>query len=476
MILYAMGYLYKPGGEQGVVKAGLIALASVPSGASIYMNESRYTKKTPTVIYNLLPGEYAIRLELDNHKKWEKKVPVEAEKATVLDKIILLPDSWEKQKICSTKINQIIPIPKTNFFLAAKGDELKDWYLVGSKDAKYWPLIKAEDKLGNCVVEKYFLSEEGSNAGLFYVKADAGKRYLFVLFNGENSEIQDITALIPEDMEQIKWLPNQENKLFVFHSKSITRIDLDTGAVYPKYIPDVKGYGLFGGQIYLISENNEFLQTDYNNNSSKVLMDDKKLGEQLFGKAEYLDVKAISNTVFLFLSNDGKLVTNKLPYQFMDGKIKETVYDNFSGDVICWQKDKIGVIDFLEEETGNVLFETGPAFEWAYEKAANIKQAFWVYNGSHILFLDRNRLFFTELEEFNSFATEPLFEVQKGSLCFYSEDTGKIYYLDASGSGQLYSSDIIPGKGSSVRPFSQTKEGKKIEEVEKLKKREIDEI
>ncbi|MFH1395747.1 MAG: PEGA domain-containing protein [Candidatus Omnitrophota bacterium] len=476
MILYAMGYLYKPGAEQGVVKTGLIALASVPSGASIYMNESRYTKKTPAVIYNLLPGDYNIRVELDNYNQWDEKVPVEEEKATVLDKVILLPDSWKKNEIIPEKIQRIVPVPKTNFFLAAKGPQLNEWYLIDSKESKYWPLIKQEDNFGSYAVDRYFFSEKGSNAGLFLVKTETSKKYLFITFKGENSEVQDITTLIPEDLERIKWLPNQENRLFVFHGKSITRIDVNTGAVYPKYIQNVKGYGLLGGDLYLLTENNEFLQTDYDNNNPEVLLDDKKLGEQLFGEAEYFDIKGIANMLFLFLSKDGKLVTNKLPYYFTEGKIKETVYDDSSRDVIAWQKDKIGVIDFSEEETGNVLFEKGPAFAWAYEKASDIRQAFWVYDASHILFLDKNKLFLIEIEEFNSFETKPLFEIKKGSLCFYSEDTGKVYYIDSSGSGKLYSSDIIQGKGVSVLPFYQTKEGKKIEEVEKLKKRETDEI
>ena len=74
VILYAVGYLYRPGTEGGVVETGLISLTTVPAGASIYINESLCAEKTPALIRELLPDDYAIRLELNSYMPWERTV------------------------------------------------------------------------------------------------------------------------------------------------------------------------------------------------------------------------------------------------------------------------------------------------------------------------------------------------------------------------------------------------------------------
>jgi hypothetical protein len=81
-ILYSLGYLVRPGHEHGFVKSGLISLGTTPEGARVYVGHSRYTRRTPTVIRDLLPGTYNVRLTLDGHQPWQGLVRVEAEKAT----------------------------------------------------------------------------------------------------------------------------------------------------------------------------------------------------------------------------------------------------------------------------------------------------------------------------------------------------------------------------------------------------------
>jgi hypothetical protein len=87
-------------------KTGLIALKTQPQGASIYLNGALVNEKTPATINELLPGEYNLRLELENHYPWSAVVGVEAGKVRRLDKIILFPlrpniKQLNKEKISS---------------------------------------------------------------------------------------------------------------------------------------------------------------------------------------------------------------------------------------------------------------------------------------------------------------------------------------------------------------------------------------
>jgi hypothetical protein len=87
-------------------KAGLIALKTQPQGASIYLNGALLNEKTPATINELLPGEYHLRLELEDYYPWSAVVSVEAGNVRRMDKVILFPlrpniKQLNKEKISS---------------------------------------------------------------------------------------------------------------------------------------------------------------------------------------------------------------------------------------------------------------------------------------------------------------------------------------------------------------------------------------
>ena len=68
IILYAFGYILQPNSERGMVKTGLISLASVPPGANVYIENKRYLSRTPTVIRDLIPGDYYVSMYLKDYQ------------------------------------------------------------------------------------------------------------------------------------------------------------------------------------------------------------------------------------------------------------------------------------------------------------------------------------------------------------------------------------------------------------------------
>ncbi|MDD5538585.1 MAG: hypothetical protein PHF12_06445, partial [Candidatus Omnitrophica bacterium] len=73
----------------------------------------------------------------------------------------------------------------------------------------------------------------------------------------------------------------------------------------------------------------------------------------------------------------------------------------------------------------------------------NIQQCLWIYEGSHILFRDANKVFLAELMPQGPPHIEFLVQVKNNTDIFYSEDTGTIYYLDAKIEG-LQALNILP--------------------------------
>ncbi len=463
MILYAVGYLYRPGMAKGVVKTGIIAVATVPSQADISMNNSRYAKLSPAVINELLPGEYSMRLELEGYQSWEETVPVEAEKATVLDKILLIPLRWKSEEVLQGKIKDIIPLPNTDFFLARQGPKLSDFFLFGCKEEKYWPLVKEDSLFKDLKVEEYFFVD-GSDSGIFRGSIAEEEKVVRIIFSGEDNQTRDITGLFPKGARDVKWQARAENKLFVLQAENLTRVDLDTGAVYPAYIQNIKGYGLSCGQLYLLNSENLFLETDYNDTGEKFLLEDKKLGEALFGQTKNFDITAVSEDTFLFLGSGGELLSNRLPYRFADEGVIGIKRAESSQRVLLWQKNRIGILDFETEKTQNTAFEKGPSLRWVHTEGKDITQAFWVYEESHILFTDQNKVFLAELEEYDGFNAKQIFTIKRGTSLYFSEDTGKVYYISPSDREGVSSGVIVSNEGSGTAAFPLIKEEDKEEQ------------
>lgn len=93
-----MGYKFDSGFK--LQKTGIFAIDSTPSGAIIYLDDApvktlsgkflnkQNFRKTPQKIKNLLPGEYNVRLELDNYWPWEKKLTIYPGQTTFAEDVI----------------------------------------------------------------------------------------------------------------------------------------------------------------------------------------------------------------------------------------------------------------------------------------------------------------------------------------------------------------------------------------------------
>ena len=136
-ILYALGYILKPGAERGIVKAGLIYLSTSPPGATVYVENRRFSEKTPTLIRGLLPGNYRVTVFLKNYRLWTREVSIEAEKAATFDKILLLPNVWTRETLLNEEFEDLIPVRSQRYLLLSKGDSPQDllFYDLKEKEA-----------------------------------------------------------------------------------------------------------------------------------------------------------------------------------------------------------------------------------------------------------------------------------------------------------------------------------------------------
>ncbi|MFA6216716.1 MAG: PEGA domain-containing protein [Candidatus Omnitrophota bacterium] len=98
IISFALGYKFDRRSFK-FTKTGLILIKTQPSGASVFFDNMLLGDKTPVTINELLPGTYAIRMELSGHYPYFSNVTVEEGKVTRLEKVILFPLRADVKKL-----------------------------------------------------------------------------------------------------------------------------------------------------------------------------------------------------------------------------------------------------------------------------------------------------------------------------------------------------------------------------------------
>ena len=77
LILRMKGFVFNPQTHQ-LVKTGIIYVSTNPPGADVYLNNIKAHETTPTVIRDLLPNNYTLRLEFKDYQLWQNTIPLSA--------------------------------------------------------------------------------------------------------------------------------------------------------------------------------------------------------------------------------------------------------------------------------------------------------------------------------------------------------------------------------------------------------------
>lgn len=90
LVMWGSGFRWNPK-KWSWQQTGTITLETLPSGATVFLNEVQLNKKTPAVINALLPDMYEVRAEKEGYASWSERVEVNAGKTTIGKNILLLP-------------------------------------------------------------------------------------------------------------------------------------------------------------------------------------------------------------------------------------------------------------------------------------------------------------------------------------------------------------------------------------------------
>ncbi len=462
LILYALGYIVSPDQKQPIVKSGLIYLSTTPPGASVYLGNRKFFRKTPVVLSELVAGNYEVKVALKKYKPWTKTVPVESGKATVLERILLFPDHWKPESLSTEAFQDVVVVSGSRYLILTKNDHADGLFIYDRQLEELQKVFSDYSPLAKSRIMKYFFTERSPS---FIVQLDTedGEKYFWASPRRKEVRLKDITASFSDKPEQIEWDRSEPEKIFSLQNGSVDALNVRTKQTAPKLLSGVRGFGIHDKKMYVLKDDFTLQRLNLKAETEKTLFDDSILGKKLFGKELY-QIKILSDDIILFMGEDGSLIGTRYPYQFLDEGLIGSQFDSKEERLLIWTKGSIGIIDFQKQKSHtDQVFESGARLAWLYQSGEKIEQAFWVFDGSHILFRDKNKINLIELETHGKRNLYHLLNVKEKSSVYYHEDSGNLYYLKPD-SGFLTVLELLPKQEILPLPFPERKEEpKKIE-------------
>jgi hypothetical protein len=255
--------------------------------------------------------------------------------------------------------------------------------------------------------------------------------------------VNDLTDLFLKGApREILWERDRPDYLFALYDQKLARLDLEKMTTTPDFIERVRGFGLFRDKVYALQGASIVQQNFKAKPGEETSVEKGVFLENLFSGDSRFQIDFISNHTICFTGEKGELFSNALPYRFVDEGVMGYQANAGGRKVVLWKDKKIGVLDFEKPERKKEFFERGPEIEWVFDAEKSVRQAYFVYNAAYILFAAGEEVSLFQIGG-SGIPAERLVRTLGNSSVFYSERTGKLYYLEVS-KGFFVSADILP--------------------------------
>jgi hypothetical protein len=218
LIFYASGYRYDLKRHK-ILKTGTLMLESKNlKKADLYLNNKLYEKKfeEKIFIYNLIPGEYEIKLEKENYFSWQKKVAINSGLTTFVQDIILFQNNVPLQIIDGEIIDFKLSPDGQKIIYSLIADPFLELYLYDLN-----------------TLEKKLLYRIPNNEKIYLDFAASSKKILlnvdqnYLVFDLQNfkqaTEIKNILGFNPL---LVKWDIQSDNLLYAYSQNSLYKVNL----------------------------------------------------------------------------------------------------------------------------------------------------------------------------------------------------------------------------------------------------------
>lgn len=452
LILYSLGYIVYPLKDK-MVHTGVIHLATWPAGAQVFLEKTHFKDQTPMTIQDLLPGEYTVRIELAGYHQWVHKIRVEDGKAAAFDKILLIPNSWSEKSLHADAFSELTPLQGTEYFLLAQDGQLKNHYVYDWKKDSLRPFPVVDPGLFDFRVSTVFTKEDSSSI-LIMGGPIWDRKYIYAQMTVQGPEVWDISKLITQRPLDVEWGSGSRDIVFALYDGYVDRLDTVLDSVYPRYVEDVRGWGVYRDQFLVIDRNNSLLVSPVGKKDFKVFLDNRELSDIWSREKDFYDIRPLGSDIVVFLGSHSTIILNHSRPYVIDEPLVGVRLDAGNAKLLMWTRKEIGVIDLSNEENPKSTAAVQANIDWVFVQGKDIRQCFWVYEGSHIIFRDGNQVWLLEPQPQGPAHLEAVTASKENSSVVFVEAKGSLYYLGEH-DGRLYSLDIVARKGPELPAFKE---------------------
>ncbi|OGL75306.1 hypothetical protein A3E96_01405 [Candidatus Uhrbacteria bacterium RIFCSPHIGHO2_12_FULL_46_13] len=388
VIIYTQGYRYNLK-HQRLEPTGTLVLSTIPKGATISLNGQVIKFLTPKTLQAVLPGTYTIRLSKDSYKTWEKRLKVKAGEAIFVSNVRLWRETMPKR--LSQAIYQIFsPNPDTTAILLTTWSANKEQLLLFDKLSGKPPTVIAERPMRN-PSDQIIWSAQATRALV------AGPDETAIVELNQNPSWQSLSSFVPKTISDFRWDPEYDDLLYGSDGASVYRLDLSSKKITPLVpLTNVKqskqtltGYWIENNTLY------ELIQRD--------------------------DDHSILRSTPLLTTNSGRemILPTNYPYKLLDQKDDLIALIDSAKTMSLWRLAGESLLPVFSapnvkqaiflKTTGDLLYSS-PFELWTYNPktgaqtlltriAAEVDQAAWFPDGSHVIFASNHAVFFLERDE-----------------------------------------------------------------------------
>ncbi len=335
--LYATGY--KIGSNFKIQKTGILIIDTKPEEAKIYidgklqvsfldnlLNQDKLYIKTPAKIKNIKPGDYTIKLELDNYWTWQKKLTIHPGKSTFIEDINLFKNNFpiliNKNNFDTTSFsdNKKLIAGNNNYNTTILDTESEDFFEISSTT-----LSTSTNILNWSPKNKYLLTKD------------------FVIDVKNKKTILSLEEKIGNSAKNVEWL--NDDKIIFQNNNAINKYDINENSLE-------KIIELNEIDDFLIKNNKLFIISTNNHDTSLIVWDIKD-------KKEYRKIN-LPKSNYVFINKNHKFLN---------------IYDNKHN--ILYLIDPFSYIKTLREVISNIKLA-----KWINENKLLYANDFeiWIYN------------------------------------------------------------------------------------------------
>lgn len=294
-VMYATGYRLDFQ-DWTLRKTGVLAITSKPSGATVYLNDKKYSRRTPLTLRNMLPGAYEATLELADYRPFTKTIEIKSGQATEEHNLDLVL-STVAEKTLAEDVGEVVsaganPIyfNKARQLVRLNGDKIE------LLDIERLPTnVKSVLKAATSI----YLAKKSDSGGTWALGViSSGRKWLVVadIIDGYRGQLfgAPLNQLIAE---QLTWMDN--DRLLGVTGSTIYAVDLNLNRVN-QYTKTALGASYQNGSLYYMVRNSD---------GSVTLLRDSNVFDEKMGEVVLADLPVGKSYTIVFVGDERSVIT-----------------------------------------------------------------------------------------------------------------------------------------------------------------------